>query len=165
MRQWVPTSMVEGHPELSWKAKGLWVYLLTRSKETKLGMEDLRQHTRNGRDSIRSGIKELEQANILYRETVLNSGGLSRIVWHVFPEPQDPIIFRNPSSKPIVDYCRYCGIELKHHEIQMDHVFPKSRGGLNTEDNLVPSCRECNVKKGARTPEEAGMDFFIKRLT
>ena len=37
------------------------------------------------------------------------------------------------------------------------HVFPKSRGGPKTWDNIVTSCHKCNITKGARTPKEAGM--------
>lgn len=29
----------------------------------------------------------------------------------------------------------------------MDHFIPKSRGGRNDDDNLVPSCRPCNMDK------------------
>ena len=40
----------------------------------------------------------------------------------------------------------------------VDHVIPKSRvGGTHTWGNLVAACRACNTRKGARTPEEAGM--------
>nr|WP_229906157.1 HNH endonuclease [Thermus composti] len=51
--------------------------------------------------------------------------------------------------------CQYCG--QKGGELTVDHVLPKSRGGLSTWDNLVAACRACNLKKGNRTPEEAGM--------
>lgn len=33
---------------------------------------------------------------------------------------------------------------------QLDHVFPRSKGGENTIENLVLSCGKCNMKKGAR---------------
>ena len=39
----------------------------------------------------------------------------------------------------------------------MDHVLPKSRGGLNTWENLVTACKKCNQKKGNKTPRESGM--------
>lgn len=35
---------------------------------------------------------------------------------------------------------------------QTDHVIPKSRGGSNRIDNLVPTCSPCNLQKGAKTP-------------
>ena len=42
--------------------------------------------------------------------------------------------------------CRYCGGEAD----SADHVFPRSRGGLTVERNLVAACRSCNSRKGAR---------------
>lgn len=51
--------------------------------------------------------------------------------------------------------CQYCG--RTGVELTLDHVIPKSRGGKTTWENLVTACKECNTKKGNRTPEEAGM--------
>lgn len=53
--------------------------------------------------------------------------------------------------------CQYCANELPVRELNIDHVLPRSRGGPDTWDNLVTACRLCNLKKGRRTPEEAGM--------
>lgn len=44
--------------------------------------------------------------------------------------------------------CCYCGTSAT--KIQMEHVFPKSRGGTDTGDNLLPACRSCNSSKGAK---------------
>ena len=51
--------------------------------------------------------------------------------------------------------CQYCG--RQGGELTVDHVLPRSRGGKSTWENLVAACRACNLKKGDRTPEEAGM--------
>jgi len=53
--------------------------------------------------------------------------------------------------------CQYCGDEPGVRELNVDHVVPKSRGGRDTWDNLVISCRDCNLTKGKCTPDEAGM--------
>lgn len=47
--------------------------------------------------------------------------------------------------------CTYCGSSENLH---CDHVFPRSRGGLDVESNLTTACGHCNMSKGARTPEE-----------
>lgn len=44
----------------------------------------------------------------------------------------------------------------------MDHVLPRSQGGTTVWENVVTACRECNHKKGGRTPEQAGMVLMIK---
>ena len=42
--------------------------------------------------------------------------------------------------------CQYCGLRL-----------PRSRGGSTTWENVVCSCVACNLRKGGRSPDEAGM--------
>ena len=44
--------------------------------------------------------------------------------------------------------CIYCG---KNSE-SIDHVLPRSRGGLSTTDNCVPACLSCN---GSKTDNDA----------
>lgn len=59
------------------------------------------------------------------------------------------------------DYtCQYCG--KKHTRLTLDHVFPKSRGGDYSWENIVAACPECNQRKADRTPEEAGMPLLRK---
>jgi 5-methylcytosine-specific restriction endonuclease McrA len=53
--------------------------------------------------------------------------------------------------------CQYCGRHFPRTELNLDHVIPRSRGGMATWDNVVCSCHRCNRRKGGRTPEEAGM--------
>ncbi|NIK73382.1 hypothetical protein FHS56_000868 [Thermonema lapsum] len=50
--------------------------------------------------------------------------------------------------------CQYCGSK---HDLTLDHVLPRSRGGKSSWTNLVTACKRCNSKKGDLTPEEAGM--------
>jgi len=53
--------------------------------------------------------------------------------------------------------CQYCGEKFLSSELELEHVIPRSRGGLSTWEKLVAACRECNARKGDRTPAEAGM--------
>ena len=53
--------------------------------------------------------------------------------------------------------CQYCGVRPGVRHLNVDHVRPRSRGGPHSWENLVISCRTCNLRKGQRTPEEAGM--------
>ena len=65
---------------------------------------------------------------------------------------QDPSGFA--TSKDILDrdrrLCAYCGKKAD----TIDHVFPRSRGGADSWENLVAACRRCNNRKADRTPEE-----------
>lgn len=40
--------------------------------------------------------------------------------------------------------CVFCGAT---DELQTDHLIPKSRGGIDSADNLVLSCRSCNASR------------------
>jgi 5-methylcytosine-specific restriction endonuclease McrA len=55
------------------------------------------------------------------------------------------------------DTCQYCGRTLKRSELNLDHVLPRSQGGRTCWENVVCSCIECNLRKGGRTPEQAGL--------
>jgi 5-methylcytosine-specific restriction endonuclease McrA len=56
--------------------------------------------------------------------------------------------------------CQYCGKRFSSHQLSLDHVIPRSRGGQTTWENIVCACLNCNVRKGGRTPEEAHMRLF-----
>ena len=50
--------------------------------------------------------------------------------------------------------CQYCG-STRH--LTLDHVIPRSRGGVTSWDNVVTSCAPCNTRKGAKLPHEVDM--------
>jgi len=56
--------------------------------------------------------------------------------------------------------CAYCGEQYSFGILTIDHVLPKSRGGKNIWMNTVTACRDCNHKKGNKTPEEAKMHLL-----
>jgi len=56
--------------------------------------------------------------------------------------------------KTAAGLCYYCGQNVRHHELTMDHLVPLSRGGRSTKDNLVPCCKSCNTKKKTMLPVE-----------
>jgi 5-methylcytosine-specific restriction endonuclease McrA len=66
-------------------------------------------------------------------------------------------LFARDSNK-----CQYCGRKFRMAELSIDHVLPRSRGGRTSWTNVVCACMKCNVRKGGRTPEEAGMHLIQK---
>lgn len=56
--------------------------------------------------------------------------------------------------------CQYCGQRFQASHLSLDHVFPRSRGGASTWENIVSACLRCNVRKGGRTPQEAQMTLL-----
>ena len=46
------------------------------------------------------------------------------------------------------DFCHYCERELDDDCRSLDHVIPRSRGGVNALFNLVLACKRCNNLRG-----------------
>lgn len=59
--------------------------------------------------------------------------------------------------------CQYCGSAAEN----VDHVIPRSRGGLHVWENVVAACRRCNSRKENRHPRDVGLklarDPFVPR--
>lgn len=59
-------------------------------------------------------------------------------------------------------FCSYCDVplgcpcRLGLEPAVSDHVFPKSRGGSDADENRALACRTCNLSKTDMTPEEWG---------
>jgi len=73
-----------------------------------------------------------------------------------FPRPKIKFNRRNIFARD-GNRCQYCGKRFLTNELSLDHVMPRSRGGLATWENIVCACVKCNVRKGGRTPSEARM--------
>lgn len=64
--------------------------------------------------------------------------------------------------------CQYCGEVFTRKELTIDHVIPKSRRKdfkMSNEEirswtNVTTACKECNMRKGSKTPEEAKMPLL-----
>lgn len=50
--------------------------------------------------------------------------------------------------------CAYCRVGLTQKSLTIDHKIPLSKGGSNWLANLIPACRTCNSKKGAKSWRE-----------
>jgi 5-methylcytosine-specific restriction endonuclease McrA len=62
------------------------------------------------------------------------------------------------------NHCQYCGKRYPSSELSLDHILPTCRGGETTWENLVCACVKCNVRKGGRTPVEAGLKLIRKPI-
>ena len=56
--------------------------------------------------------------------------------------------------------CQYTGKLLHPSEGSLDHVVPRSRGGVDSWENLVWSAKEVNQRKADRLPHEAGLKLL-----
>ncbi len=88
-----------------------------------------------------------------------------RIVRLLFSDriPRQPVKFnrRNIYARDR-NRCQYCGKKFPTTELSLDHIVPRSRGGEANWTNIVCCCVKCNVRKGGRVPEEAGMKLIAE---
>jgi 5-methylcytosine-specific restriction enzyme A len=54
--------------------------------------------------------------------------------------------------------CYHCEKTFPPAELTMDHLIPITRGGMSNKKNCVPSCKECNTKKGYKTRAELALE-------
>jgi hypothetical protein len=74
---------------LSWKAKGLLAYLLSKPDDWVINEHDLVEHAKDGRDSMRAGLKELIEAGYVVRSGRRRDsrGRMYENEYHVFERP------------------------------------------------------------------------------
>lgn len=56
--------------------------------------------------------------------------------------------------------CQYCGMQHAAKSLTLDHVVPASKNGPKSWTNVVTACRDCNQRKGNRTPTTAKMPLL-----
>ena len=114
--------------------------------------------------------REVSQARVLFREpdddfirTVHFEIQVPRIIrlltYDRLPRQRVKFNRRNLFARD-GNRCQYCGKKFATDALSLDHVVPRVRGGKGTWDNIVCACLRCNVRKGGRTPREAGMKLI-----
>ena len=43
--------------------------------------------------------------------------------------------------------CQYCTNQFREHDLTIDHVIPRSKGGNTAWGNVVAACKPCNQRK------------------
>lgn len=61
--------------------------------------------------------------------------------------------------------CQYCAEIFPEHQLNLDHVLPRDKGGKTTWKNIVTSCIPCNTRKANRLPREVGMRLLAEPRT
>ena len=71
-------------------------------------------------------------------------------IWKVPPVNRREVLRRDGHR------CQYCGSK---HDLTLDHVIPRSKGGPHTWDNVVTACSTCNGHKGSFLLETLNMSL------
>jgi len=142
---WLPIHTVSVRHALRLLATGAARGIVPESNETLDFVSWLALEVASGEDGIRSVRQNVRIPEVVvltrYRGVPLRTPSFSR---------------RNLMRRDR-HQCQYCGSRPGIHELSIDHVMPRSRGGRSTWENCVLACRRCNRKKRNRTPVQAGM--------
>lgn len=94
---------------LSWKAKGIMAYMLSMPDDWVFYMDELMTHSTDGRDSFRSGFKELKDAGYVERRAIKDEQTKKIIEWetivHEVPidsKDKEPLTEKPQVEKPEV---------------------------------------------------------------
>ena len=74
-------------PYLSWKAKGLLAYLLSRPDDWTVRLGDLVKRSTDGEYATRQAIKELESAGHITKTQERKDGQFAEVVYTVYEQP------------------------------------------------------------------------------
>ena len=104
---------------LSWKAKGLWAYLMSKPPDWKVYTGDLMKRSTDGDHSIRGAIKELIKYGYAERKSIRGEDGkISRWDFYVYEEPNTKIA----ETKPDVDFPHLANQELGNLALNKNEV-------------------------------------------
>lgn len=110
-----------------------------KSDKKKVGKDATRDAERRAaRDATSRAGKDFtdEGRDKVYRENLERNGGKLKCDYC------DKDVYRRPSQR---------GVRGKHDDAQIDHEYPKSRGGEGSPPNGRVACRRCNRDKSDKT--------------
>jgi hypothetical protein len=105
-------------------------------------------------------LSDWEDIDIYYGSSKIKLPATLRMKYYINKRYKQLIFSKKAVLKRDHYNCQYCLKHLKPGQATVDHLLPKSMGGLSLFTNCVASCYDCNNKKGNRTPEQAGMELI-----
>jgi 5-methylcytosine-specific restriction endonuclease McrA len=101
---------------------------------------------------IEAGAEKLHSASCaIDRPVVIRLSRYVNVPYRTVPCTRRGIMLRDNFT------CQYCGDQLPAHQLTLDHIVPRARGGRTTWENTVAACRQCNGKKADQTLHSARM--------
>lgn len=108
----VPNDLLND-PEISFKAKGLYAYLNSKPDNWDFSVEGIASQVKDGVDSVRTGIHELEKSGYLKRVKHQNEKGFWDVDYMLFecPTDEESYLGKSDAGKPPKQYKKEKEIE------------------------------------------------------
>jgi DnaD/phage-associated family protein len=125
------------NPALSFKAKGILTYLMSRPDGWEVNITDLMNHSADGASAIRSGLNELRDAHHVLYNTEREGGHIKRWVIEVYEIPYcDPLTKEQIEELPNDLLCDFQQVEnLQIENLQVGNQRQVLSTLSNTESN------------------------------
>jgi hypothetical protein len=132
------------NPALSFKAKGILTYLMSRPDGWEVSITDLVKHGQDGEASIRAGLKELREAGHMKYETSRNQGRITGWIIRVYEVSNPELIAQSPDS----DFQQVENLQVENQDVENRTQVLKILS--NTELNIIAPKKEISkpAKKG-----------------
>lgn len=122
---------------LTWQAKGLHTYMISRPEGWKIRRTDLVNRSKNGRDAVLTAMRELKALNYVYVVSKRNLfGKIEGSVLYVLQKPEDDhekLEKELNKENPLVKYVIYPN--KKHHDTEKPDAGKSRRRGNRTPEN------------------------------
>lgn len=114
---------------LSWKAKGLHAYMLSKPDDWTFHDIELQKHAKDGRDALKSALKELKDLGYMKRIRNRGQGGkfeYETIVYEI-PQTDEPVTDRPhtenpPTGKPLTENPQLLSNELLNNDLLSNDI-------------------------------------------
>lgn len=167
----VPNAVICDDNRLSWKAKGLYVYLISRPKGWIMRLTDLVNRSKDGRDAVMAALSELEECGLIARGQCRDeSGRLGRVRIKVhmpggkcenqaLPLTGFPVTAKPFTGNPFTDNPTHSNIDLSKTDLSKNEDIntpPTPQGGSEVEAGQAPTRKP----RRASTLSQADLALF-----
>lgn len=145
------------NPKLSWKAKGLLVYLLSLPDDWQIYVEELQSHSKDGRDSTISAMKELMEARYIHRAQQRSEHGkFGKYQYVVYeypqstentgipPKPENPETVNPNTDKPNTENPQLLSNNKLSNNINLEEE--ETTQGKNQSNEVIIKYQQCISK-------------------
>ena len=143
----VPNSLLN-EKQISFKAKGLYAYLNSKKDDWNFTIDLIAKNGKDGRDSVASGLKELEDFGFLERRRYKDDKGYFDIEYILKSEPFEVIKYDNPLKENPYEENPY---EENPYEEKADDIYNTINNNTINNNTIVsnntPPQKKIKIKK------------------
>ena len=126
---------------LSYKAKGILAYLLSKPDDWKVIVGNLVNYSADGKASVYAGLKELKECGYYEKVPIRNEQGTRIVRW-------ESTIYENPSLSLLTDFQEIENLNIENQFIEnRGHTNNYNTEELKVNNNHVTSCQKETVKQ------------------